>query len=128
MIFALWVLIALVSVVLVVVVGKWFWWQDQAEEATKKLADIKARIKKRNTRAVELELATSTQIFQELSKRGKVILLLPHKQNDITFVETLAAQLSPSQTMDVLRVAYTGIADHLVGGEGEGDGTENNEI
>ena len=87
-------------------------WKNKADTATQSLTNLKVKIKKRN-RAVELDLATTSQIFSELSKRGKVILLIPHQQNDSTFVETLAAQLSPVQTMDVLRVAYTGIAGHL---------------
>lgn len=62
---------------------------------------------------LDLELATTSQIFQELSKRGRVILLLPHRNREGVYVETLAARLSPSQTMGVLKVAYSGIAGNL---------------
>lgn len=92
---------------------KWQEWKNKFLLVEEQLIDIKRSIKKRNVLAVDLDLATTSQIFQELSRRGRIILLIPHQENDITFVETLSAQLSPVQTMDVLRVAYTGIAGHL---------------
>lgn len=108
-----WVFICLLLALGVVAVAERRRLQAKIRLADQNFIAFKQRIKKRNVAAVELQLATTGQIFQELSKRGKVILLIPHKQNDVSFVETLAAQLSPSQTMQVLRVAYTGIADHL---------------
>ena len=90
-------------------------WRDRALFAEIHLTELKRKIKRRNAVAVDLDLATTAQIFEEMSKRGRVVLLIPHQQNNITFVETLAAQMSPTQTMDVLRVAYTGIAGHLDG-------------
>lgn len=92
---------------------KWQWWKNKSLLAEEHLKNVRSSIKKRNFFAVDLDLATTTQIFEELSKRGRIILLIPHRENDVTFVETLSAQLSPVQTMDVLRVAYTGIAGHL---------------
>ena len=76
-------------------------------------------IKRRSKEDIPINLCTTSQIFQEMSKRGKIIMLIPRRKDNSTFVETLSAQLSPHQTMDVLRVAYTGIADHLVGDEDE---------
>ena len=108
------IVVALISILLFCFsLHKWQGWKNKSLLAEEQLIDIKRSIKKRNALAVDLDLATTSQIFQELSRRGRIILLIPHQENDITFVETLSAQLSPVQTMDVLRVAYTGIAGHL---------------
>lgn len=101
-----------IGVILIFAGYKWFRWHNKAQAVSMELLNLKKKIKKRNL-AVDLDLATTSQIFSELSKRGRVILLIPHRKNNITFVETLAAQLSPVQTMDVLKVAFSGIANHL---------------
>lgn len=96
------------------VVYSMFFWRGVAKAIESKFTNLKKKIKQQNVVEIDLGLATTAQIFKELSKRGKIILLIPHSKNSV--VETFSAQLSPTQTMDVLRVAYTGIAGHLEGG------------
>lgn len=115
----------------IICILKWIVWKRRSEflintltDVNKQIVYIKNKIKNRNVTLIDLELATTSQIFRELSKRGQIILLIPHRKNNMAFVETLAAQLSPTQTMDVLRVAYSGIAGHLEEGASDGSGEE----
>lgn len=108
------IIITVLFVALVASLYKFVSYRDIAHNAMECVRDLKRKIKKHKATAVELELSTTDQILQELSKRGQMVLLIPHQKNDDTFVvETFAFQMSPHQTMNTLRIAFNVLSNHL---------------
>lgn len=62
---------------------------------------------------VDLELATTSQIIDELRKRpnNQFLLLIPHQQSEDIYVETHICNIAPQAVLMMLKVAYDGVSD-----------------
>ena len=79
--------------------------------ANKKIRKLQK--KKQSESEIDLELATTTQIIDELRKRpnNQFLMLIPHQQIDDMFVETHICNIAPQAVLLMLKVAYEGVTD-----------------
>lgn len=87
------------------------------------LAQMELRKLQKKTKAtshlLDLELATTPQIIEELRKRpnNQFLMLIPHQQSEDIYVETHICNIAPQAVLMMLKVAYDGVSDALEEGD-----------
>ena len=120
------VIFGIVIAVVINVIAVFAIWSARKMAVKTKSAEAKVRklekvIKKVSSKddLVELELATTKQIIEELRKRpnNRFLMLVPHQKKEDVFVETHICNITPEAVLMLLKVAYDGVSDQLEGGE-----------
>ena len=88
--------------------------QDRSSSAFAQMELRKLQKKvKSKAHLVDLELATTPQIIEELRNRpnNQFLMLIPHQQSEDIYVETHICNISPQAVLMMLKVAYEGVSD-----------------
>ena len=87
-----------------------WYWRSQAVIAFKRLAKLTVR---QDDTSVDLELATTNQIIEELGGRpnSRFMLLVPHEDGPHLHVEIHAANLPVEMALSILKHTYEGVME-----------------
>lgn len=93
------------------------WSRAQKDKSSNALTQMELRKLQKRAKAkshlVDLELATTPQIIDELRKRpnNQFLMLIPHQQSEDIYVETHICNIAPQAVLMMLKVAYDGVSD-----------------
>ena len=96
------------------------YWRSQANGAFKRLAKLTAR---QSNTSIDLDLATTEQIIEELGVRpnSRFMLLVPHEDGPHLHVEIHAANLPIEMALAILKNTYEGVMESFEGEEDDDD-------
>ena len=116
------VIVMFMSIVATWAVIKYIYWKSRSNVALRRLATIVARDQ---AGSVDLELATTDQIIEELLTRpnSRFMLLMPQADGEHLHVEIHAANLPVEMALAILKSTYEGVVESL----GEEDDDEDDD-